>query len=146
MLRFWPAALRKLMNSRAGCIEQPIDSTLDERTRAGDDHPARLFISFRNAAGQKRSMEVVWGNRLLGAGDYKVIGDFPHYVANGGNANVGRWHAEQIDLLGIHRKLWPDDGPARVTDIGLFCDSDDTGGASIAWFADVRMKRAALAK
>jgi hypothetical protein len=109
-------------------IEQPIDSTLDERTRAGDDHPARLFISFRSA------------------GDYKVIGDFPHYVANGGNANVGRWHAEQIDLLGIHRKLWPDDGPARVTDIGLFCDSDDTGGASIAWFADVRMKRAALAK
>ena len=31
-------------------IEKPIDSVVDERTDDGDDHPARLFIAFRNAA------------------------------------------------------------------------------------------------
>lgn len=123
-------------------IEKPIDSAVDERTHEGDDHPARLFISFRNAEGDKRSMEVIWGNRLLGAGDYKFIGKFPHYVANGGNANVGKWAAEDIDLRAIYRKLWmDDDGPVTVTDIGLFCDSDETGGSSIAWFSGVSMHR-----
>ena len=123
-------------------IEQPIESAIDERTHAGDDHPARFFLTFQTATGEKRNMEIVWGNKLLHAGDYKFINGFPHYVANGGNGNTGRWQAEQIDLLAIYKKLWPDAAPARLTDIGLFCDSDETGGASVAWFADVQMKRA----
>ncbi|MEO8248850.1 MAG: DUF3047 domain-containing protein [Burkholderiales bacterium] len=122
-------------------IERPIESDVDERTKAGDDHPARLIISFRTEAGEKRSMEIVWGNKLLGAGDYKFIDGFPHYVANGGAANVGRWHSEQVDLLAIYRHIWKDAAPASVTDIGLFCDSDETGGSTVAWFADVRMKQ-----
>ena len=31
--------------------------------------------------------------------------------------------------------------PARLTEIGLFCDSDDTKTASVAYVADVRMAR-----
>ena len=50
-------------------IEQPIESLLDERTREGDDHPARLFLVFRTATGE--------GNKLK-AGDYKYVGGFPH--------------------------------------------------------------------
>ena len=127
-------------------VEKPIQSSVDERTHAGDDHPARLFISFKSGTGEKHSMEVIWGNRLLHAGDYKFIKDFPHYVANGGDENVGRWFTERIDLLAIYRKLWGEPGGAsgaRVTDIGLFCDSDETKGSSIAWFADVKMLRRA---
>jgi hypothetical protein len=121
-------------------IEVPIDSPLDERTRAGDDHPARLFIAFKTAMGEDRRMEIVWGNRLK-AGDYKYIDKFPHYVANGGNENIGRWHAEEVDLQGIYRHIWRDGAPARVIDVALFCDSDDTRTQSIAYFADVVMKR-----
>ena len=86
-------------------------------------------------------MEIIWGNKALKAGDYKYLGGFPHYVANGGNANAGKWHAEDIDLLAIYREIWKDAAAARVTDIGLFCDSDETKGASMAWFAEVKMKR-----
>jgi hypothetical protein len=123
-------------------VEVPIDSSLDERTRAGDDHPARLFVAFRTAMNEDRRMEIVWGNRLK-AGDYKYIDKFPHYVANGGNENVGRWHAEEVDLKAIYRHIWRDGAPARVIDIALFCDSDDTHTASVAYFAEVVMKRAA---
>ena len=45
-------------------IELPIRSPLDERTREGDDHPARLFLRFATDRGGKRAMEVIWGNRL----------------------------------------------------------------------------------
>ena len=122
-------------------IEKGIDSGVDELTREGDDHPARFFIVFEAADGEPHRMEVIWGNRVLGAGEYKYIGSFPHYVANGGQANVGRWHHEAIDLTGIYRKLWGDPTGARIVDLALFCDSDDTGGETIAYFADVRVKQ-----
>ena len=64
-------------------VELPIRSPLDERTREGDDHPARLFLRFLTDQGQKRAMEVIWGNRLK-PGDYKYIGGFPHFVADAG--------------------------------------------------------------
>jgi hypothetical protein len=65
-------------------IELPIRSSLDERTRKGDDHPARLFFRFLTDHGEKRAMEVIWGNRLK-AGEYKYISGFPHFVADGGD-------------------------------------------------------------
>jgi hypothetical protein len=37
-------------------IELPIRSPLDERTREGDDHPARLFLRFTTDRGEKRAM------------------------------------------------------------------------------------------
>ena len=122
-------------------VEQGIESPLDERTSKGDDHPARLFITFQSDAGERRSMEIIWGNRLLKTGDFKYLEDFPHYVANGGSANTGRWHRQRVDLLALYRKIWNDRGGARVLDIALFCDSDETKTKSVAYFADVRMKR-----
>ena len=120
-------------------IEQGIDGSVDELTEAGDDHPARFFIVFETSDDESRRMEIVWGNRVLGAGDYKYIGSFPHYVANGGHAHVGRWHQEAVDLTDIYRELWGDPTGARIVDIAFFCDSDDTGGETVAYFADVRV-------
>ena len=70
-------------------IELPIHSPLDECTREGDDHPARLLLRFITDRGEKRAMEVIWGNRLK-PGDYKYIGGFPHFVADAGDDRVGR--------------------------------------------------------
>ncbi len=122
-------------------VEQPIDSDIDERTRAGDDHPARLFLSFHTEAGETRNMEIVWGNRLLHRGDYKYIGGFPHYVANGGTENVGRWQRESVDLAAIYRTIWPDAAPTHLYEVALFCDSDETGGTTVSYFADVALRR-----
>jgi hypothetical protein len=60
-------------------IGLPIRSPLDERTREGDDHPARLFLRFLTDRGDKRTMEVIWVNRL-NPSEYKYIGGFPHLV------------------------------------------------------------------
>ena len=85
-------------------IELPIRSPLDERTREGDDHPARLFLRFVTDRGEKRAMEVIWGNRLK-PGEYKYIGGFPHFVADAGDDRIGRWLDEKIDLAS---RLWRD--------------------------------------
>jgi hypothetical protein len=122
-------------------IEDPIETDENELTRAGDDHPARLFISFRNVANETRAMEVIWGNKLR-AGEYKYIGGFPHYVANGGSENVDQWIDEEISLLDIYREIWPEDDAAPYIDeIGLFADSDETNDDSVAWFAYVQLSQ-----
>ncbi len=124
-------------------IEQPIEAPEDEHTRAGDDHPARLFLAFRTESGESRRMEIIWGNKLH-AGEYKFIGGFPHYVADGGDENTGKWRNEAVDLRQITRPLWPDlfesgGAPVHLVDIALFCDSDDTHTRSIAYVAGVKL-------
>jgi hypothetical protein len=121
-------------------IEQPIESALDERTREGDDHPARLFLIFRTATGEERRMEIIWGNRLK-AGDYKYIDGFPHYVADGGNENIRQWRREEVDLREVYRHIWPDGAPAHLIDIAIFCDSDETHGHTVSYFAEVKLRR-----
>ena len=121
-------------------IELPIRSPLDERTREGDDHPARLFLRFLTDQGEKRAMEVIWGNWLK-PGDYKYIGGFPHFVADAGEDRIGRWLDEKIDLARVYSEIWKDAAPAHLVDIAVFCDSDDTHTASISYFADVRLER-----
>ena len=85
-------------------IELQINSPLDECTREGDDHPARLFLRFITDPGEKRAMEVIWGNRLK-PGDYKYIGGFPHFVADAGDDRVGRWLDERIDLARVDGEI-----------------------------------------
>ncbi len=120
-------------------IEQPIESELDERTKQGDDHPARLFISFETLSGKKRNMEIVWGNKLK-SGNYIYLDGFPHYVARGGNENIKKWFNEEINLLEIYRLIWKDKMSVNVINIGLFCDSDNTDSQSVSYFADIRMR------
>ena len=127
-------------------VEQPIESPLDERTVEGDDHPARLYLTFESAAGESHAMEIIWANRELRTGDWKhldfLLGlvSFPHYVANGGVENAGRWHRERVDLTRLYDELWGDASGARLVEVALFCDTDETGAESIAWFADVRVE------
>ena len=97
-------------------IELPIRSTLDERTREGDDHPARLFLRFLTDHGEKRAMEVIWGNRLK-PGDYKYIGSFPHFVADAGDDRAGRWLDQKIDLARILAEIWKDAAPAHLVEL-----------------------------
>ena len=126
-------------------IEQGIDADFDEMTGDGDDHPARFFLGFRNADGEEHHMEIVWGNEQLKAGDWKHISNFlgtksfPHYVANGGRENEGKWYSEQVDLATLYTELWGSAEGVSLIELALFCDTDQTGGSSVAYFADVEL-------
>ncbi len=126
-------------------IEQTVDSEEDERTVSGDDHPARLYLTFKTASGDDHSMEIIWGNRVLRRGDWKHLKffglfSFPHFVANGGDVNAGRWHSERVDLSELFAALWGDPKGVRLVEVALFCDTDETGKSSIAYFSDIRME------
>lgn len=129
-------------------VEKPIASDLDETTKAGDDHPARLYLKFRSADGETHAMEIIWGNRKLRAGDWKYLesfwsrSPFPHFVARGGDENAGRWHDEEVDLRVLYRNHWGDPHGASLQEVALFCDTDATRLQSVAYFSTVRVERA----
>jgi len=120
-------------------IEKPIETDINESTRKGDDSAARFIFGFQTAD-DHRSMEIIWGTKLH-AGEYKYVGNYPHYVANGGVENAGKWFDEEINLLKIYETIWPDKKPARVTTISLFADTDETGAESIVYFGNVFIKK-----
>jgi hypothetical protein len=68
------------------------------------------FLWFLTDRGERRAMEVIWGNRLK-PGDYKYIGGFPHFVADAGEYRIGRWLYEKIDLAGVYAEVWKDAAP-----------------------------------
>ena len=79
------------------------------------------------------------------AGEWKYLKSafgfrsFPHFVVNGGNENVGKWFREKVRLDEMYRSLWGDPTGARLIELALFCDGDNTGGDSVAYFSNVRM-------
>ncbi len=127
-------------------VERGIEGDFDEMTTGGDDHPARLFLGFEAPDGETHAMEIIWGNRALRAGDWKHLKffglfSFPHYTANGGEENLGTWHYERADLRELYGELWGDPAGVRLVEVALFCDTDETGGRSVAYFSDVRVEQ-----
>jgi hypothetical protein len=120
-------------------VEVPISSDIDERLEEGDDHPVRFFVKVQDQSGKDHAFEIIWSNRLFQSGDYKYINEFAHYVANGGDQNIGQWHHEDINLLEIYRTITGLDDTPRIKLVSIFCDSDDTDGHSVAYVANVRL-------
>lgn len=124
-------------------IEQGINAEFDEMTSDGDDHPARFFLTFQTPEGESHRMEIVWGNDQLKAGDWKHLSyffgrrSFPHYTANGGSENIGKWFRERVDMKSLYTELWGEASGVRLTELALFCDTDETDASSIAYFSDV---------
>lgn len=123
-------------------VERPVSGEVDEATPEGDDHPARLFLQFTDTDGGGHATEIIWSNARYAPGDYKVIGDFQHLVADGLAANTGKWRAESADLQALYAQATGRSDAGRLTTIGLFCDTDNTGGSSIAYTGDVTVQRA----
>jgi len=122
-------------------IQQPINSPIDERTKQGDDHPARFLLRFSDSQGGDHTAEIIWSNRLFKPGDYKIIGDFHHLVADGLPENAQKWRPERVDLLQMYRDVTGHRDSPTLTSIAIFCDSDNTGADSIAYFSTVRLLR-----
>lgn len=121
-------------------VEVPVTSALDERTREGDDHPVRFFLEFADSGDARHRMEIIWANRAFKRGDWKYIGGFAHYVADGGDENIGAWRDEEADLIELYRAFTKRSDLPRLTFLGLFCDTDNSGGRSVADTADVRLR------
>ena len=127
-------------------VEKPVVAEAAEDTVAGDDHPARFLVQFADAEAREHSIEIIWSNGKYKEGEWKIIGDFHHYVVNGGDARSGEntniWFGETVNLLQLYQTATKRSDTPRLKYISIFCDTDDTKTSSVAYFSDVKLAKA----
>lgn len=113
----------------------------DERTKAGDDYAARVYVIFPGRFfWQTRALNYIWANRLPAEG----------FVANAFTANAmllavrsgpdqaGQWLEENRDLVADYRRVFGSD-PPRAGAVAIMTDTDNTGGRARAWYGDISL-------
>ena len=120
-----------------------VEATLgdvDERTRAGDDYSARVYVirSHPVFAWRTRAVNYVWASaRAEGETWPNAYTDSSRHVAvRSGDAHAGRWVGERRNVRADFRMLFGED--VRYVDaIAIMTDTDDTGGTATAYYADI---------
>ena len=114
---------------------------LDERTREGDDYRARVFV-IRNRPTPARMMSAlnyVWSRSVEKGAHWRS--PYSHAVRmvalRSGNGEAGRWVHERRDVRADFRTLLGRE-VGYIHGIAIMTDSDDTGGAAVAYYGDIR--------
>lgn len=121
-------------------IERTLPSG-DERTKAGDDYAARVYVVFPSALfWRTRAVNYIWANRLP-AGE-----SLPNaYTSNAvmvavesGNGKAGSWVDEERNIYEDYRALFGKE-PPDVGAVAIMTDTDNTGGEAVAWYGDITL-------
>lgn len=114
----------------------------DERTRGGDDYPARVYVVFpRTFFWQTRAINYIWANRLpKGASAPNVYApkNVRMIAVESGAANAGKWLHEERNVHEDYLKLFGEE-PPRAGAVALMTDTDNTGEDAVAWYGDITL-------
>jgi hypothetical protein len=113
----------------------------DERTKAGDDYAARVYIVFpRTLFWKTKAINYIWANRLpQGESLPNAFTSNAVMVAvESGNGKAGTWVAEERNVYEDYRALFGEDPPA-IGAVALMTDTDNTGGEAEAYYGDIAL-------
>lgn len=116
-------------------------SVKDERTKAGDDYAARLYVVFPGRFFWKtRAINYVWAHKLPKGEFLKnpYTANAMMMVVESGDGAAGQWLTEQRDLLADYRTLFGSDPPDAEA-IAIMTDSDSSGGSAEAWYGEISL-------
>jgi len=111
----------------------------DERTKAGDDYAARVYIVFpRTFFWKTKAINYIWANRLpQGESLPNAFTSNAVMVAvESGDGKAGTWVTEERNVYEDYRALFGEDPPA-IDAIALMTDTDNTGGEAEAYYGDI---------
>lgn len=118
-----------------------IYSGVREREKKGDDYPARVYVVLDGGAAfwRTRSLVYVWSSSERQGSDWpsgytrqaRVV------ALRSGASGAGQWHDERRDVRADFKRYFGIE-PGEIDGVALMTDCDDTGGATRAWYGDVR--------
>ena len=120
-----------------------VDGTLgdiDERTKAGDDYSARVYVIRSDPVflWRTRAVNYVWASaRAVGETWPNAYTDRSQHVAvRSGDTQAGQWVAERRDVRADFRELFGES--VRYVDaVAIMTDTDNTGGTAVAYYGDI---------
>ncbi len=112
----------------------------DERTRAGDDYPARVYVVFSGGVmfWRTRAINYVWSNQQpIDSRWSNAFTDRAHMIAiESGPERIGHWVSERRDILADYRRAFGEE-PGYVDAVAIMTDTDNTGATITAWYGDI---------
>jgi len=135
----------------------------DVRAKAGDDYPARLYVTFEYDSARVglperakfEALRLLYGDYPPTAAiDYIWEGREPRgsivpnpytsrvkmIVVESGPSELGRWIDERRDLLADYRQAFGDEPPA-ISGVAIMTDTDNTGESATAYYGDIVFAR-----
>ncbi|WP_421865874.1 DUF3047 domain-containing protein [Motiliproteus sp.] len=114
---------------------------ISEKSREGDDYPARIYVVVRNGwlPWQTLAINYVWSSSGV-KGDHwpSPYTEQSHMVAvDAGDARVGSWVALKRDLVEDFKQYFGED-VAELDGYAVMVDGDNTGSQGTAWFSAIR--------
>jgi hypothetical protein len=113
---------------------------VNERTKPGDDYPARVYVIFSTGPffWQTRTVVYVWSsNQPVGAQWVNAFTTNARVIAvESGEEKIGQWLVEKRDVRADYRALFGED--IRHADaVAIMTDTDNSGRQAIAWYGDI---------
>ncbi|HIJ87940.1 MAG TPA: DUF3047 domain-containing protein [Desulfuromonadales bacterium] len=111
----------------------------DEKTKAGDDYAARIYVVFPGRFfWQTKAINYIWANKLAKGESIPnaFTANAGMIAVESGNSDAGQWLNEERDLLADYRSLFGTDPPDAEA-IAIMTDTDNTGGTAEAWYGDI---------
>jgi hypothetical protein len=112
----------------------------DERTKAGDDYAARVYVVFPSALfWRTRAVNYIWANRLPRGAflPNAYTGNAVMVAVESGDGNAGKWVDEERNLVEDYRRAFGED-PPRIGAVAIMTDTDNTGEETVAWYGAIR--------
>ena len=119
-----------------------LPSGADERINHLNDSAAGIYVIFsQNWLGVPKQIKYVWSSTLAeGTVDRRNKPFRPwFFVLESGDANLGKWTFEQVDLMRDYRRVFGGGKPKkRSIGLGLLTDANNTDSYAEAYYADFR--------
>ena len=131
----------------------------DVSSKAGDDYPARIYISFafdpgrasylerleheaaRLIKGQDvpyRAISYIWGSNspagTMIANSYTDRAMM--FVVQSGSVKLGQWVTEEHNVYEDYKKAFGEE-PTMISGVAIMTDTDNTRESAIAWYGDI---------
>lgn len=113
---------------------------IDERTRAGDDFPARVYVVVSGGAlfWLTRSLVYVWSSHQPVESVWKnpYTDNARHIAVRSGPEQTGRWLEEKRNLREDWERAFGETIDA-IDAVAIMTDTDDSGLSASAWYGDI---------
>lgn len=114
---------------------------LDERTKKGDDYPARVYVIFSGGlqVWKTRAVNYVWSNSQPVGTEWPsaYTKNNMKIAAQSGSEKLGVWINEKRNLVEDFRRLFKKDSPAKLDAVAIMTDTDNSGGEATAYYGNI---------
>lgn len=112
----------------------------DERSKPGDDYPARIYVVFSGGLffWRTRAINYVWSsNQPIGSEwPNAFTGNAQMIAVRAGPVGLRQWLSETRDVKADYRRLFGAE-PGEVAAVAVMTDTDNTGQRAEAWYGDI---------